>query len=304
MTDPDRGRVDSPSRTTGLAAALVPTVAILALAIVLIVPAVAGRSGSNPRHREVVLWGVPAALAVVAAIARRTTRRDSFWTPMRPALPAALDAAGGLAVFDLRRALRLLPWCAGAFLLDHFFLYIGHTTGWLTFTFGDQYLKANIGRTALWALPACLAAGVIGWEATLRGVLLGRWAQAAPRGVAVALVCSVGVALSLPAVIGQSGGADPAYLVAAIASAVAREAACTAIALGGGGVLTAGLYRGAHQYLEAFLVNDWYSLFFPAGNYVSSDPRLYAARAATAILAAGLMVAGAWWTGRRTGAGR
>jgi len=284
MADPGPGPIAARGRTTGLAAALLPTIVVLALAVVLIVPAVAGGSESNPRHREVVLWGLPAALAVVAAIARRT--------------------AHGPAIFDRRRALRLLPWCAGAFVLDHFFLYVGHTTGWLTFTFGDQNLSSYVGRTALWALPACLAAGVIGWEATLRGVLLGRWTQAAPRGVAVALVCGVGVTLALTATIGQAGDADPAYLAAAIVSAAAREAACTAIALGGGGVLTAGLYRGAHLYLEAFLVSDWYSLFFPAGNYVTSDPRLYAARAATAILAAALMVAGARWTGRRSGVER
>jgi hypothetical protein len=304
MADPGPGTIASRRRATGPAAALIPTVVVVALAVVLMVPAIAGGSESNARHRDVVLWGLPAALAVVAAVARKTARPDSFWTPVRPALPAVFDAAGGPAVFDRRLAPRLLPWCAGAFLLDHFFLYIGHTTGWLTFTFGDQNLSSYVGRTALWALPACLAAGVIGWEATLRGVLLGRWAQVAPRGVAEALVCGVGMTLAMTATIGQSGGADPAYLAAAIVAAAAREAACTAIALGGGGVLAAGLYRGAHLYLEAFLVSDWYSLFFPAGNYVSSDPRLYAARAATAILAAALMVAGAWWTGRRTGAQR
>lgn len=257
--------------------ALVPSLVVLALAIVLILPAIAGGAEIAGRHRDLVLWGLPAVLAVLAAIVRATS---------------------GPAIFTRGRAAALLPWCAGAFLLDHLYLYVGHTTGWLTFTFGDQTLNSFVGRTAIWALPASIAAGVVGWEAMLRGALLARWTEAVSIRAGVVLVGILGVALSLPAVIGQSGGADPAYLAAAVVAAAAREAGCTAIALGGGGILGAGLYRGVNLYLEAFLVNDWYSLFFPAGNYVTSDPRLYAARAATAVLAAGVAIAGARRTAR------
>jgi hypothetical protein len=51
----------------------------------------------------------------------------------------------------------------------------------------------------------------------------------------------------------------------------------------------AGLYRGALWFVEAFVVHDWNSLFFPAYNYVASGPAFYAVRVASALLSLGVV---------------
>jgi hypothetical protein len=168
---------------------------------------------------------------------------------------------------------------------DYAFLGIGHLTGWLTFTFGDMPLYGHPVLMTLWALPACLLAGVWGLEGALRGRLLPAWRERLPAGAAAALSGAAGLILAAPAILGWDAPRDAPYTAAALLSAACREAAFCLIVLCGGGVLLAGLYHGLLLYVDALLVNDWYSRYFPAANFTSSDPILYVARGACAVLA-------------------
>lgn len=103
------------------------------------------------------------------------------------------------------------------------------------------------------------------------------------------------VAAALAAWCGGGGeaGRAPARLSTGLAAALLAFAELTLVLLfvRGGGLVVAGLYRGLLVFTEAFVINDWYSLFFPAANYVADGPWFYVARAATAALAFGLVAA-------------
>jgi hypothetical protein len=177
--------------------------------------------------------------------------------------------------------------------VDYGFLLIGHQTGWLTFTFGDMPLYGHPILTALWALPACLAAGVYGWESALRGRLLPAWRERLPASASAALSAAVGLALAVPAILGGADVRDVPFTAAAFASAACREIGYCILVLSGGGVILAGLFRGLLLYIDALVVNDWFSLYFPAANFTTSDPVLYLVRGGCALAALALIGVGA-----------
>lgn len=260
----------TPARRALLLAAL-----LVALAAASFAPGLRAAAGPG-RHGTIVLWGLPAAAGVLSFL-------------IFPRLPSGEARRG-----PRRRLLLLL--CAAAVVIDQAFIAAGHLLGWLTFTFGDQHLMGRPTAVAAWALPACLLAGTAGWERALRGGVLGGAATRLSAGAAAAAACLPGVALSAPAILQGPAFFDLPYVASAFAAALCREAVSGMLYLSGGGILMAGLYRGTLYYLEGFGVNDLNALFFPAVNIISSEPRVYLLRGASALLApiavaAGLRVA-------------
>jgi hypothetical protein len=262
----------TPARRALLLAALL--VALAAASFAPLVREVAGPA----HHGTVVLWGLPAAAGILSFLIFPRLPSTGGWAP------------AGTARRRARRRLLLLG--AAALLLDQSFVAAGHLLGWLTFTFGDQHLMGRPASVAAWALPACLIAGTAGWERALRGGVLGGAATRLSAGAAAAAACLPGVALSAPAILQGPAFFDLPYVASAFAAALCREAVSGMIYLSGGGILMAGLYRGTLYYLEGFGVNDLNALFFPAVNIISSEPRVYLLRAASALLAPIAVAAG------------
>jgi hypothetical protein len=184
----------------------------------------------------------------------------------------------------------LIAVAALAFAADQSFLGVSSWTGWATFTFGAQELgESGLTLTALWALPACLGLAIWGWERALRGAVYTGWRRALPWSGAVSVSVLTGLALSLAPILPGGEVRDPAFVAASLVTAACREISLILLFTRGGGLLVAGLYRGTLYFVEAFVIHDWTSLFFPAYNYVTSGNSFYAARAASALLALGVV---------------
>ena len=273
LTSPDVARQNEGSprvkKTVALTLLLAaPPVALLALGS----PA---RFGGPLIYRLLVTWGVPAAAALLALL-------------------FSLRGARGLLFPGAPRTLRrLIPWCFAAFVVDFSFLGAGHAVGWITFTYGDQGYSGHPARTVLWALPLCLFVGVFGWEWALRRTLFVSWARYIGRPIALLISCAVGVALAAPAILPGLMVPDPAYAAAAFVVVACREISCALIFASGAGLPAAGIYRGLFAYLDTFVLNDWYSVQFPAANYTTSEPMFYLVRSAAAVLSTALVAAGA-----------
>lgn len=252
------------------------TLLLIAVGVALALPQTSGLLGDVDAYRRAVLWGVPVAALILSIL-------------VRPRLPRLEGEGPG----PLPRRLVLLAVAALAFAADQGFLGLSSWTGWATFTVSDRETGAGqLALTAAWALPACLVLGIWGWERALRGAVYSGWRQAMPgaAGAALALSALAGLALSLaPTLPGEVR--DPAFVGASLVTVLCREISLALLFARGGGLLVAGLYRGALTFLEAFVVHDWYSLYFPAYSYVTSGLPFYAARAASALL--GLIVVAA-----------
>ncbi|HEX3125839.1 MAG TPA: hypothetical protein VH394_00770 [Thermoanaerobaculia bacterium] len=234
-----------------------------------------GGIGDIDTYRSAVLWGVPAAALVLSIL-------------FRPRLPRPEGEGPG----PLPRRLVLLAVAALAFAADQGFLGLSSWTGWATFTFSDRDMSASqLALTAAWALPACLVLGIWGWERALRGAVYAGWRRTMPPGPAIGLAALAGLALALPAILPGGEVRDAAFVAASLVTVLCREISLALLFARGGGLLVAGLYRGALTFLEAFVVHDWNSLYFPAYSYVASGIPFYAARAASALL--GLIVVAA-----------
>src|SRR5436305_2322273 len=253
------------------------TVLLLALGTLAALPATRALAGDPQAQRQAVLWGIPLACLFLSLT-------------LFPRLPRP----AGLSPGPLGRRLVLLAAAMLAFVLDQSFLAVASLTGWASFAPAGG--AAGDGRRLLlqaaWALPACLALSIWGWERMLRGSLYTGWRQRLSARGAAAIAVAVGVVLGLPAVLPGAGTPDHAYLAAAVVTLLCREISYTLLFQRGGGLLVAGLYRGALWFCEAFVVADWDALPSPAFGYVAGGPRFYLARAAAALLAAGL-IAGA-----------
>ena len=250
------------------------TLLLLAVPLVLLVPGTPGRLGGTTHYRWVVTYGVPIAAAALAALlSPRGTRGFLF-----PGSPGT--------------ARRLLPFCGAAFAADFLFLGAGHLLGWVTFTYGDQGFSGHPARTALWGLPVCLALGLFGWEWALRRSLFVSWAGRVRRGPAILISCAIGVVLASPAIVPALEIPDPAYVAAAFVVAACREVSFALVFASGAGLPAAGIFRGLFVYIDTFVLNDWYSLQFPAANYTTSEPMFYLLRAAAAILSMAIVVLG------------
>jgi hypothetical protein len=256
--------------------AAVLTFLLIAWGLFLTLPATAGRFAQIEDYRNVVLWGIPVAALVLSLV---------FFPRLSP--PAG-ESPGGPA----RRRLLLLGACAAAFLLDQSFLAFGYLTDWATFTSsGQEPAGGQLLRTALWALPLGLVLGIWGWERALRGAVYTGWRRRLPAGAALALSVVAGLALALPPILPVGEIRDLPFVAAALTAVLCREVSFAVVFSRGGGLLVAGLYRGVIWFFEAFVINDWYSLYFPSYNYVAGDPLFYAGRAASALLGLAVIVA-------------
>jgi hypothetical protein len=229
-----------------------------------------GEGGRATAYHQVITWGLALAAALLGRLLLGKVPPGSWrWQA---------DAA------------RVVPWSAGWILLDVGTIAAGYLLGWATFTYGDQSLEAGKLWLPLWALPLALAAGL----AAERGLRAGLWralaAAGSPRSATLASVAG-GVALALPAILPRWQVADPGYVAAAVAAAAAREAALVAVYRRGGLILAGGA-RGILLFVDAFGINDWYAAWFPAAQYVSSEPAFYRLRAGGAALGAALLVLG------------
>lgn len=266
------------------------TILLACLPLPFLIPGVPRLFGGQGPYREGMTWGLPLVAAVLASsvfsrwpgfAGRRGTRgggRAVRWAP-----------------------LRLAPWLLAAVVADFSFLGAGHLLGWVTFTFGDQGFSGHPARTLLWGLPLCLLIAILGWEWTLRGTLLTAWAEGMPRPFAVLLSTVSGVLLAAPLIVPGLEVPDPHYVLAAFLTAACREVSFALVFLSGAGLVAAGLYRGLLLYLDAFAINDWYSVHFPAANFTSSEPAFYLLRSMSAVLSAALVALGAHLVHRRGG---
>lgn len=248
---------------------VVLTLLLLALGALFATPPVWQLLEDPDLQRRAIQWGIPGmALLLSLLLFPRLS-----WPPGEAASPP-----GG--------RIELLGGCAAAFLVDQSFLGLARLTDWATFTFGAQELaETELALAAAWGLPVCLGLGIWGWERALRGAVYTGWRRWLPRPAALGVSVAVGAALSLPALLPGGEVRDPAFVAASLVAVLCREISFGLLFTRGGGLLVAGLYRGALYFAETFVINDWYSVYFPAFNYVAGGSALYAARAVAAVLA-------------------
>jgi hypothetical protein len=247
------------------------TVLLLALGVVSVLPVTWALIAEPETQRRLVLWGLPLAAMLLSFLL--------FPRLLRPAEVAAGRPG---------RRLLLLSACLVALLIDQSFLVVGYFTRWATFTFPQS--GNDLAVTALWALPACLFLGIWGWERALRGSVYTGWRRRLPAPAALAISLCTGAVLALPVVLPRGEVPDKAFVASALAAVLCRELCFSLLFRNGGGLLVAGLYRGALLFVEAFVVTDWYGLFSPSFNYVTGGPLFYVVRTACALLAAGVIV--------------
>jgi hypothetical protein len=248
------------------------TFSLIVLGAGLALPQTAALLGDVDAYRSTVLWGVPLATLVLSLL-------------VQPRLPRPPEGEGP---GPLPRRFVVLAVAALAFVVDQSFLGLSYWTGWTTFTAQELSLR-QLASTAAWALPACVVLGIWGWERALRGSVYTGWRRLLPRAGAVGISALAGLALALPSILPGGEVRDPFFVGASLVTVLCREVSLALLFTRGGGLLVAGLYRGALGFLEAFLVHDWYSLSFPAYNYVTSGAPFYAARAVSALLAVGVV---------------
>jgi hypothetical protein len=255
--------------------AAVLTFLLAAIGVLLALPAASGLFPDLDAYRRIVLWGVPVAALLLSLALFPRLARPPGESPVGPP----------------RRRLLLVAGCVAALLVDQSFLGIGYLTDWATFTLGAQEPADNqLLLKALSALPACLVLGIWGWERALRGAVYTGWRRRLPTPASLAFSVLTGLCLSLPVLLPGGEVRDVPFVAAAVLAVLCHELSFALVFLRGGGLLVAGLYRGLLWFLEAFVVNDWYSLWFPAYNYVAGDPLFYAFRAAAALLGLAVIV--------------
>lgn len=186
---------------------------------------------------------------------------------------------------------RLAPWLAAALALDLAALPLGYALGWLTLTYGDQELEARKVYTWIWALPLAILLSTFATEWALRGRLWRACAAAGAERLGWVLACLCGLALATPVFAPGFAIADGGFVAAALAVAAAHELGFTLL-YRRAGLFAAGVARGGLLYFDAFLLADWYSLYFPAANYVSSEPRFYVLRGLLAWVALAALARG------------
>jgi hypothetical protein len=247
------------------------TIILIAVGVGFALSQTAALLGDIDVYRRAVLWGLPVAALILSIL-------------FRPRLPRPEGEGPG----PLPRRLVLLAVAALAFAADQSFLGLSSWTGWATFTISDRQMGAGqLALTTAWALPICLILGIWGWERALRGAVYAGWRRSlpwAPAAVAIAVSALAGLALALAPIL-PGEVRDPAFVGASLVTVLCREVSLALLFSRGGGLLVAGLYRGALFFLEAFVVHDWYSLYFPAYSYVTGGLPFYAARAGSALLA-------------------
>ncbi len=230
---------------------------------------------TRPAYRRFIFLGLPLAVAAVGFL--------FMWLSKVPLLrrPALLGRLGTIL------------WTAlvmGAVGLNLSGVLMAYATGWTYFTYADHSLYVAMPRLLAWALPVAWVLGVC-WEWTLRRVLVGLWVRGNRARLGWILAALLGLLLSAPQVVEGGRILSGAFTAAGLFRLVCMEAACTALALWGPGVLWSGLYRGLTLFFSVWALNDWYSPLFPAANYVSVDAMnhlLYSTGPAAALVWLGI----------------
>jgi hypothetical protein len=244
-----------------------------------------------------------AALALVAVAAAGAVPPGLRWPARLGLLFLVPFAAGVIATLLLPRSSRRLGSSARvlgtarysglvalAILLELAAIGLAYALDWVTFTYGEQTLEAWKLLVLPLALPFTLAAATLGTEWALHARLWEVAARESSPEAASFLAVGLGAALALPAITPGFALAEPAYVGASLAVALAREA--TALRLfRSAGLFVAGAYRGVLVAIEGFGLADWSSFWFPMANYVSSAPAFYSLRVLGAAAALALVVA-------------
>ena len=242
-----------------------------------------------------LLCAVAASAVWVAGRLARGGHPDELRMALVWALPGVVFLSGHVllrrreAQPSLGATPRALPWIGVALALDLAPLGLALGLGWITLTYGDHTLAAPRGRTALWALPLLLFVGVRFWERTLRARLLEAASSGFGERAGWVMAITCGTLLALPGIAPGLDAPERPFFLAALATAAAREIACTAL-YRGGGLVSAGLYRGVLAYIDGYLIHDWLSPVFPSANYVTSTDAFYVLRAAGPVAAATLLL--------------
>ncbi|MEP7009289.1 MAG: hypothetical protein ABJC13_03105 [Acidobacteriota bacterium] len=239
---------------------------LIALGLVFVGP-VSSWAGSPDAYRRLTLWGSPFGVLMLSTLL----------VPRGGPGGSLHGAAGG-------RTGRVVVAGFAALLADLLYLGYAQASHAATFTYGAQKLaNGRLAWVMIWALPMWVALGVFAWERALRaGVYSGLRVQLGPFG-AGAVAALAGTTLALPAILPGGEVRDAGFVAAGLVAIIAREAVCTILFVRGG-LLTAGVFRGVSMFLEAFVIADWNSLYFPGFQVVSNTPSFYLARASAALL--------------------
>ena len=184
---------------------------------------------------------------------------------------------------------RLLLWIGVALAVDLAPIGIGYRLGWLTFTFGDQQLAASRATTALWAWPLLVVVATRFYERTLRGQLFRGAEESWGTAAAWCLTLACGTALALPTIAPGFSFGEPAFVAAALVTALSREIGSTVL-YRASGLFAAGLFRGTLLFVDFYLIAEWLAPVFPSADYVTSGDSFYLLRAASPLVAALLLV--------------
>ncbi len=250
--------------------ALLLAILLIALGLAFVGP-VAAWAGSPDTYRRLTLWGVPLGVLVLSIL-----------------LVPRGNVAGSLRGSAGSRVAPAVAAGFAALLADLLYLVYAQASHAATFTYGAQKLaNGRLAWVMIWALPMWVALGVFAWERALRaGVYSGLRERLGPFG-AGAVAALAGTALALPAILPGGEVRDAGFVAAGLVALVAREAVCTILFVHGG-LLTAGIFRGVSMFLEAFVIADGNSLYFPGFQVISDTPSFYLARAFSGLLAVGV----------------
>jgi hypothetical protein len=252
--------------------ALLLAVLLIALGLAFVGP-VAAWAGSPDAYRRWMLWGVPLGVLVLSIL-----------------LVPRGETAGSLRGTAGSRVAPAVAAGFAALLADLLYLGYAQAAHAATFSYGAQKLaNGRLAWVMIWALPMWIALGVFAWERALRaGVFSGLLDRLGPFG-AGSVAAIAGTALSLAAILPGGEVRDAGFVAAGLVAIVARESICTILFVRGG-LLAAGIFRGVSMFLEAFVLADWNSLYFPGFQIVSDTPAFYVARALSALLAVGVAI--------------
>jgi len=217
-------------------------------------------------------------------------------------VPLTAGALGSLLVHPRRRRLRFpadvrvpalhhLPLVGVLVALDLGAIALGDRLGWCAVALPASSRDVLRAATIFLGLPVAFFVAVHGWEWGLRARLYGPWSRRGSAATAAVASVLAGVALALPSIAPGFAAVPKAYLAAALATALAREA--TALRLfRRSGVLLSGSYRGFLLGFEALVLADAAGAGSAAALYRADDPRFYLLRAALPLL--GWLVVTLW----------
>lgn len=259
---------------------------------------------SEPRTLFAALLALGLVVTALAGVVPATLEVPWGWAVLL-FVPLTAGALGSLLVHPRRRRLRFpaevrvpslhhLPLVAVLVLLDLGAIALGERLGWCELVVPASSRDALRAAAIFLGLPIAFFVAVHGWEWGLRARLYGPWSRRGSRGGAALATVLAGVVLALPTLLPGFRSVPRVYLVAALVTALAREA--TALRLfRRSGVLLSGAYRGFLLGFEALVLADLVAAGSAAAFYRADDPRFYPLRAALPLVA---WLVATLWCGR------